>query len=250
MLDSLSSSINDSTQVVIHLANTVEVKDIFFSAFAGAFFAFLFLRLADFINRKIERKERNHQALVKIERAVNEHLDALERNTYNIDQMVTQLEIAKSKGVILITSNRPQSLFIDEKITFGLINIDLINDLFSYNQNIKRCNADLNGILNLYDFYRDALLHKSMSPESFMLNVEKCIQHFLIIKKYMIAFQENVKKILATVRIRDQKDKLFIRKYHERNFKYFLEKEVEKINSEIEYFQKKSQTEIDRVEEK
>ena len=250
MIDSLSSSINDSTHIVIHLANTTEVRNVFFSAFAGAFFAFLFLRLAEFINRKIERRERNHQALVKVELIGNDHLDALGRNIYNIDQMVKQLKIAKSKGLVLISSNRPQPLSIDEKITFGLINIDLINDFFSYNLKIKRCNTDLNGILNLYDFYRDALVQKSISPEIYMSNFERCISYFLKIKKYLIELQEHSKKIIATVRIRYKKDKLFIRKHHERNFKYLLEKEVEKINSEIESVRKKSQAEIDKVEEK
>lgn len=250
MIDSLSSSINDSTQIVIHLANTTEVKNIFFSAFAGAFFAFLFIQLANFINSMIKKRERNHQALKKIEHLCNDHLDALGRNIYNIDQMVAQLETAKNKGLVLISSNRPQPLSIDEKITFGLINIDLINDFFSYNLKIKRCNSDLNRILNLYDFYRDALVQKSISPEIYMSNIEKCISYFLEIQKFLIAFQEHSKEIIATVRIRDKKDKLFIRKHHEKNFKYLLEKEVEKINSEIESVRKKSQSEIDRVKEK
>src|SRR5689334_17309051 len=59
--------------------------------FAGAFFAFLFVRLGEGLKRLLERQERNHSSLVKAEHYLNYCLSITGDNIFIIEDFATVL---------------------------------------------------------------------------------------------------------------------------------------------------------------
>ena len=57
---------------------------IILSAFGGAFFAFLFLKISEFLNNSHNINLINISSLNKIQLMMNEHLDLIAGNIYNI----------------------------------------------------------------------------------------------------------------------------------------------------------------------
>lgn len=53
--------------------NEEKLIEVFFPAFFGAFCAFVFFRLGEFLNRVVQRKYLHITALVKIERVLNDN---------------------------------------------------------------------------------------------------------------------------------------------------------------------------------
>lgn len=98
-----------------------------FSAFAGAFFAFLFLRLAEFLSKVYQRQVKHYNSLVILETQLNELGGIIHDNIY----LIPFFRNAITSGNIYFSKLR--QLPIDRSHYENLHDIDLINDLFSFN---------------------------------------------------------------------------------------------------------------------
>ncbi len=114
-------------------------------AFMGAFFAFIFIRIADFLNDLYLRKKRNNNALVRLEQICNENLCIIGENQQQLNQFEESLKERKLFGGIL------QSFLIDKTIPLDLTSINLINDGFILNIEARKLNESIKMV---YDQYR------------------------------------------------------------------------------------------------
>ena len=251
---------NDTIFVALDAPSTATSGIIltFVSAFAGAFFAFLFLQVASFINNIYKINKTHFEALNKIELMGNEHVDAIGRSIYNINLLIQQFKKAQKIGSVLISPNRPKTIAVDKSLILDLINVDIMNSLFSYQMKVERCNSDITSINSLLEFFVTSLQQKTIDNAVYMANLEICIQKFSDIKIALNYLKDVSISLTAAARIRKRSDKptiykvkyLLVRRSNEANFDELLNKEIELCKKEIEEVTERSKGEIDKMTNK
>lgn len=252
---------NDTIFVALSDANNKINFDIFLtfvSAFAGAFFAFLFFRLAGFFTNIFKINNAHFEALNKIELMGNEHVDAIGRGIYNIDLLVAQCKKANKLDRILISHNRPKTISFDNDIIINIINVDLINSIFSYKMKLERLNSDIDNINHLTEFFLISLQQKAIDKAAYQTNLNICVEKYLEMKKAFNYMIEQSITLTAIARARKKEDKpsiynfnyLLVRRSNEKGFDDLLNKEIDLCKKEIEIVRKKSEQEIEKITEK
>jgi len=95
-----------------------------FSAFAGAFFAFLSLRLAEFFTKLYQRQVKHYNSLVLLETQLNENGGIIHDNLYILPNFIRVI----SSGNIYF--NNLRSIPIYREHYENLYDLDLLNELF------------------------------------------------------------------------------------------------------------------------
>ena len=108
----------------------------FLGAFSGAFFAFLFGLASYTIIKRYERFVQHHNALVVLERLLNEHVDIIGLNKKTA--LNTQKILEKQQ----LTHNRLLELPSRNELNTDLGSISLVNSYFSYERWLHRINLD------------------------------------------------------------------------------------------------------------
>jgi len=239
---------------------------VFLSAFGGAFFAFVFLKISEFLNNSHNINLQNISSLNKIQLMMNEHLDLISGNIYNINEFSSQIKKAQTEKFTLISPNQPSEIQFDDSIIINLNNEYLINELLSYKMKLYRCNSDSLSINKLVEFHMTALQQKAISSDSYMKNLESsdsymknleiCAKKYENIKKALESLNKKTKTNLAITRIRLKKDKpsilgkfnLFIKgRNNENNFSSLIENELNILDKEINEVTAKSKEYISNI---
>jgi len=221
-------------------------------AFMGAFLAFIFVRIGDGFKLYHERKEKNHSALVKYQHYLNGALTEIDDNIFLID---TFEEIfSPDANNTVVWSNRLKTIPIDTSLIHNLLNIDLINEIFSLNIHLKKLNSSCETSNRSYDQVLSAFLDEKLSLEDYNRNVERIKKDILDIRKFLYEELNEIKHIFAVVRILGREQtffskiiKLFSNTKYTSKISNKVEDELEILESEIENIKKESQNRIDNV---
>jgi len=226
-----------------------------FSAFAGAFCAFVFLRLAEALKAYYERLLRHCRALSKLLFVTNELIDAINLNLYEIDQFTTIIQRGRDEGRIPICPNRPQALPFDGTVLLDLTNADLINELFSLQCTIRRFNGDTHSIATMYDMFRDAVIRDKSYRDTYLSNCDMCIRKMVEMRKHLVDLNDRTIHLAATVRVRLKRDRplflklmgFLLRTHHEKRFQKALDQEMEQVKKEVKMVKTQSRDAVVRV---
>jgi ABC-type transport system involved in multi-copper enzyme maturation permease subunit len=173
------------------------------AAFFGAFFAFLFIRIGDFINSYLDRINKGHNSLIKLERLLNFSLSELDNNLFVIESFEETYDKYKKKENtnIIFWQNRLTSVSVLDELLSDLLNIDLINELFTLNIHLHKLSETAEDINAAYKELKDALINKSIDPNNYMENLAKTREHLLLIKKFFTSSISETTQALAAVRV-------------------------------------------------
>lgn len=119
-----------------HRSDSVFLSPEFIGAFSGAFFAFLFGIVSYRIIKRYERFIKHRDALVILERLLNEHIDTIGLNRANA--LKTQRILEKHQ----LTHNRLINLPLRAELNTDLGSLSVINRYFSYERFVQRINVD------------------------------------------------------------------------------------------------------------
>jgi hypothetical protein len=220
-----------------------------FSAFAGAFFAYLFTRIADFFDRVYKRQLKHYNSLVNLETQLNEIGGIINDDLYIIPDFIRTI----SSGHVYF--NNLRTLPIDKSHYANLYDLDLINLLFSYNYDLRKINDDLETITRGYDKIESAFTQKNISPSEYVFNCKNLSLNLKLIEIFLTKLQDKTTQLLARVRIESKNDlplatqlqRFFIKTSGSTITKVELDKEIKKLNKEIDNTKKTSRTEIDNI---
>ena len=176
------------------------------SAFSGAFFAFLFLRLADFLERYYLQQKRHYNALVSLEVLLDEIGAIIHDNLYllpSFRQVITSGNIYAS-----LLKTVP----LERKYYDKLHDIKLINDVYKLNYDIRRINDDIENSNNWYANLRDLFTHKQIGPEDYITNSKIIAQNLKFIEAGLKLLLEDNIKLHARVTLRADMDKPLLTK--------------------------------------
>lgn len=139
------------------------------AAFLGAFFSFLFVRLATWLDRLWDRHSDNRARLLFHELRLNETLDALHDNVTLAEEFQKTIKKPFSasdptQGVVELgvpmPAAFPTALPVDRDVFEGLTNIDLVNDLFLFQRRLEGLNSLIDSTNNSYKKSVEAVLEK------------------------------------------------------------------------------------------
>lgn len=227
------------------------------SAFMGAFLAFIFVRIGDFFKSYSDRTTKNHSALVKLEQTLNTLLTTLDDNIYIIEtfeKIYNTYKENKNQNYVFVWANRLHPVTrIDELIT-ELLNIDLINELFTLNVHLRKLNESMDTINGAYAETKDALISERINPANYMANVERIHTDILNIKRFLSTSIEETTQALAAIRVLEESRPLLgylLRKIaghkYGKSFSARRSKELLKLRGEIEKIKGESQERINKV---
>ena len=220
-----------------------------FGSFSGAFFAFIFLRLAEFFSKLYERQVKNYNSLVNLVNQLNEIGGIINDNLYIIPGFIKTIDT----GNVYFTNLH--TMPINKEHYANLLNLEIINDLFSYNYQVRKNNDDIETVSRGYNDVKNALIQKNISHEDYKMNASEIAKNLKVLEKFQKDLQWEAIVLVAKVRVRIKHDQPLGSKIMSTFFwktrlnlkKQEIEKEIEKVTLEIETNRKKSKEEIERV---
>ena len=223
-----------------------------FSAFAGAFFAFFFLRLAEFFTKIYERQLKHYNALVLLETQLNELGGIIHDNLY----LIPSFRKAISSGNIYFSKIRP--LPFDRSHYSNLHDLDLINDLFDFNNQLRKLNDDIDSLTDGYQDIKNAYIQHNIQKQNYLINAQIYSEQLIAIEAFLTDMQNRTIQLMAKVRLMANKDlplgtrigRLFIKTSGLSIKKKDITNEEKKIHKEIESTKRKSRKEIENVVKK
>jgi hypothetical protein len=225
-------------------------------AFLGAFLAFVFVRFGDFFKSYSDRTLKNHAALVKLEYALNGLLDSLDDNVFVIETFETiySAHMRQEQKNVFIWANRLHSVQSLNDLIPDLLNIDLINELFTHNIHLRKLNDSMETLNVAYVEAKDALIGGKIDPPNYLANVIRIRTDILNIKSFALQSIEETIQALAAVRVLAKRRPLvghLLRIVAGRKYdKGFSEKRIAELGllrTEINSSKREGQKRIDKV---
>ncbi|MFH1162317.1 MAG: hypothetical protein V1696_03545 [Candidatus Jorgensenbacteria bacterium] len=219
------------------------------SSFSGAFFAFLFVKIEDYLTRIRTRKKQNYNALVRLEYIGNENLSIAHDNLFTADDIIRTSNITKSSQQVQINFNRFEDLVIRNDLLSELLNIDFINLCFILNIDARKINSSLESIMRSYDQINSGVFNRTMSLDNYLENLSGFIARLFQMKKMITGFIEDNITMIATAKV--------LTKYEKPRFTKFLmvilrnkNKSLSALTEEIEAEKKILKSQIEEISKK
>lgn len=220
------------------------------SAFAGVFFAFIFLRLlADFLSRVHQQKVKHYNSLVLLETQLNELGGIIDDNLY----LIPAFRKVISSGHIYFSKLRP--LPIDRSHYDNLQDIGLKNDLFTYTYRLRKINDDIDSLDGGYSDIKNAYIRRYISQQEYLTNAQNTAELLKSLEAFLKDTVARTTRLQAKIRLMLKRDitigtkilRWFIHTSGAILKKEDIEKEEEKLLKEIEETKSRSHEEIEEV---
>ncbi len=238
----------------LFLLNTIRLdrNDVFtkiFESFTGAFLAFLFLRLSDFLTQVYRRQEKHFNSLVELQSQLNEIIGIIYDNLYLFPGILEAITTGN------VSWNKIRLIPLDKSHYLRLFDTDLINTLFEFNLSVRKINDDVESFTSGYEILRNALIERNITQEHYQLNCKLLapnLKHIAAAQKILL---NELLKLFARIRIQTNKDAPLIMRLKTIvipvSGKTITEKdireEVELLKKEVEANVEKSKIEIDAI---
>ncbi|MDP1760095.1 MAG: hypothetical protein Q8L01_01395, partial [Candidatus Woesebacteria bacterium] len=219
-------------------------------AFAGAFFAFLFLIVERLLEKIYLRNKKHRNALVKIEYTLQEYLSINYDNIFLLEGSIGSME----KGYVNV--GHFIKLEINREILLDLYNIDLINDFHTLNTETYKDNESLETVSSWYNKINESFLDAKMNIESRDINIKQILENYKKLKLFLESLEKSIITVQAKVRVLLQEQESAIdwlikiishKEHYPNNFDKKVKEEIEKVKEEIEQSTKASKKEIDNI---
>lgn len=215
--------------------------------FFGAFFAFIFGLLTFWINKKRERFFLHKNAVVELEYLLNDHLNFIAKNEY---LTIHTVKILKRR---YYTYNKLQLFRLPDDLELRLGDLDVINRYFDYRESLVRLNSDFEKANRAFENLSNFALTQGIPPHE--RNFTHLIEQLNLLNKFLFSLLDEVKELLAYVRIYLRRLESFkekgIRVYKLNRYSRITEKEIKKelktLEKEIRKTMQESQEKIKKT---
>lgn len=216
--------------------------------FAGAFFAYLFVRFGDALKKLYDRKEANHTALVKLQHYFNDCLNATSDNIFIINDCVhvfTEERLASAQAPLYM--NAFHTYAIDRESIVKLTNVDFLNEVYALNVTLNKTNHSLGTIDRTYTLFRDALLAKNIDVATYQGNARQYRDRCFEMRPFLEQLQGDLIRLFAVANLLLKDRPFFVsilqrfaRTKYPKNFQELLSTEHPRVKAEMEALAKAS----------
>ncbi|MFA6040577.1 MAG: hypothetical protein WC733_03660 [Methylophilus sp.] len=174
------------------------------AAFLGAFLAFLFVRIGDFFKAYSDSVTKNHSALIKLEHSLNSLLGTLDDNIYVIEtfESLYAKNINKANQThVFVWANKLHPVRLIDELILDLLNIDLVNELFSLNTHLRKFNDSAETINGAYIEAKDALISGKIDADNYINNLHRIHKDLVDIKYFISSYIRETTESLSAIRV-------------------------------------------------
>jgi hypothetical protein len=231
------------------------IKNDLTSAFMGAFFAFLFLRLGEGLTLIYKRKALSRHSMVRLQHQLNDWLTILNDNIFIVD---TFFDVFKDYDINQehqrIFANRLQTIPIEKDLAINFTNLDFVNEVFTLQVDIQKLNDSMNMANRMIEGMTEAFLEKRIDVENYVENIDLIRPQMKELKKFLSASMENVINAIASSKLLLKKEPILstiIRfstsSHYSSLHKKLLSDEVVRLKKEIEEVGLESEEKINKI---
>ena len=236
-----------------------ETMDVLLSSFCGAAFAFIFIRVTEYLNAYYDRLKRNRNCLVKIQYILNDVYEAINNNLFVAETLVEMLtKYTPQNPIFPITPNRFVKIEYDQTILSELLDTAYINELSTFFYNVNRLNMTMRDWNVLYDMQCQSVLKQVDSTGMAQVNIEtiKNLKSGIdTINKFLIARENGLQSVLASNKVFTDATNLFFTQivcwmYKRKNISNFEEKRqtaLMDLKKQVAEQSKKNEEEIKKI---
>ncbi|RJQ29988.1 hypothetical protein C4571_00030 [Candidatus Parcubacteria bacterium] len=170
------------------------------SAFMGAFFAFLFVRLGDTFNAFYQRQIKHYNALVKLELYLHNTMYLMEHNDFVANDYKSTFEEARNLKKIIINPHEFNLFPVAEELQLELFGKEVINMLLSFTFRLKSVNADLKSTIGFYSDLKQNCISRN-DIGTYLENIKVIEQRSEVIKTYFSGLREEGIKLICETRV-------------------------------------------------
>ncbi len=144
----------------------------FISAFTGAFFAFIFVKLGELGTRLYVRQRANQVALVTFEQIFQECINRLYGNDFVADDIIKTIEttVSSPDDTIKVNFNYLKPIPANTTPMIDLRNIDFKNDLLNFYEDLEKLNNSLDAIQRFYEIMTVNLMSGQLTRDVYVNN--------------------------------------------------------------------------------
>jgi hypothetical protein len=216
------------------------------SGFAGAFFAFLFMRLADTGKSIVDRQNRHFRALGRLEILFGDLSTAIQNNQYELEHFLNAFELLQHSKRVIMTPNRAQPLEFRDDAFDGLGNEDLLNEIMSYRALSRSLSRDINTLWETHDKFRDMAFSNSERLQDYIDNFAQCAETARLLKAAHAQLMQRTLRILVIIRILYRRDRTMLHRLVSRGIRLHYPKRIEE---QITAESRRMQLEIDKSQQ-
>jgi len=177
------------------------------SAFTGAFFAFLFLRLTSFLEKYYLRQRKHYNALTSMEILLDEMVGVIKDDIYLLPDFRRVIVSGNVYASLL------QPLPLEKRYYEKLHDIKLINDLYKLNYDIRRLNDDIDNSNTWYLKLRDLYTSRQISRDDYIINSQIIAENLKVLESALNMLFQDVIKLRAIVTLRLDFDKPLLTRF-------------------------------------
>jgi hypothetical protein len=224
-------------------------------AFLGALGGFLAVTVKDRLDRRRARRRANRISLSAIEKDGSRALGLLHESQFEIRCIKQAVAKHEDKTSVPLVLNRCTTIPMNPAHWEGLRNISLINDVFQYEQNIRKFNDSVSTLNHFLDLFSKALLAKTVDHETYRVNLARCIENLDQIRPFIDDLIEETFRLIAAARLMLSDDKTVLERMGIRKkpqeytpeFRLRVEAEVVVLRKEVEEVSSKDKKRIDKI---
>jgi len=231
-------------------------RDVFkalLGGFSGAFFAFTFVRMADWLKRLADRLEKDHSAVMRIQHYLNDCLGITGDNIFVIDDFLAIVsEERLNSGIAPVYMNRFKQYPIDRDVLIDLSNVEFVNEIYWFNGSLRKLNDDLATADRAMDeATKTFIANPERFEESYIESMKRTRRRYAEVKGFLEQLSESAIRNLATSRLLIEHApfsvtwvRLLTRRKYSKGFRAALPAQIAATKAEIEELRVQSNREI------
>ncbi len=225
------------------------------SGFAGAFFAFLFMRLADTGKSIVDRQNQHFRSLGKLEILFGDVASAIQSNQYELEHFLRAYAHLQESKCMVMTPNRPQPLEFRDDAFAGLGNGDLLNEIMSYRAQARSISRNITALWGMHEKFRDIAFTHPDRLQDYIDNFAFCAKSAQRLTVAHAQLLDQTMRLQAAIRILYRRDRTWlhrlcasgIRTHYPKRMDKLLTCELKKLQSEIDKSLCQSKQRVDEI---
>lgn len=169
-------------------------------AFVGAVVAFLLGFVGLRFARLFDKRLKNRNALVQLERLLHKYDDTSWLVGQRTRGLLTTIKESKTKGVAVQTALEIPTWEIVDGILFHLVDLEIVNEAVGLNSDLYIFNHDIMELNSLYKLIRDDY-KRNKNVSAYILNTQDLMKNLLPIQKGLEGVNTMTIQLLAKIQI-------------------------------------------------
>lgn len=216
----------------------------------------LFTYIADRVRWRVELKHnminKHDTALVSLQYLLNEYLGVISDNIYVMKLFIIAIRTPEN-GLVKLQWNLPKLININTDSYLKLLDLEILNKLFRFNDDLRKTNDDIEALNHGYEVIRLGLIQKYLDNNQYIINAKEIANGFELEERFLTEIRQDTEKLLARVRLQIIKDRsrkkwVFYKQYTTATVSTEeVLHELGRMKSEFEEIKKASKDRIDKL---